>query len=388
MKLKLNKDILIVFDSEKTPYLIGPHLNNSTKINSLKALLYHYFTELKEFSVQNILEEYKKNSSTKVNAVEELVVKKEINWFRENNFLINFYHKFEKCKNLKIEYTFTNKERKEFILTADVFDSALARNWCFILSFQLSDSPNLLNNGLFYGNTFQTFEEVSKRIYNISKSCEDILKNFFEFNLESYFDQKITKESLWRLHQVFEDYYPKVLTLLEENNEAHNLESLNQLMKDLNYYIHMAEDLINEWEGGFIEVIFPKSTSPIPISSNNSHLFSTQLHEKHIYLNYFQVGYSVLAAFESGTDSKPKPQASFCANHFIYLRPNVELLKENQKEEIKNWLLEKHRLDLNDVSLRLGHVPLATLVTDKSYKELNQILKDYQTLSKISIKEY
>ncbi len=387
MKFKLNKDIFIIFDSNKTPYLLGPRLNNFTRINDLKALLYHYFSVLKEFTIEDILNKYKNDCNKQVNSVEEVILKKEFNWFKDNNFLVLENSNFKESKEYYIEYTFSNKENKEFKLSASVLKSSLATQWCFALSFQLQNSPSLLRNGLFYGNTFQSLEDVSKKIHKISEKCEKILKDFFEFNLDFYFNQKITKDSLWKLHKAFEDYYPKVLTLLEENKNNSELEDLNNLMRDLNYYIHMAEDILNNWEGGFIEIIFPKSTYPIPISSEKNELFSTKLLEKHIYLNYYQIGYSVLAAYEAGTDSKPNPQSSFCANHFIYSRPNVELLKKDQYEQIKNWLREKHNLDINDLSLRLGHVPLAKLNTELSYIELNNILKNFQTLTNISVKE-
>ncbi len=385
VRFKLNKDIYLIFDFDQNPFLLGPKISESKKINKLKALLFHYFKELKTFTLEDILALHHKDSNP--SPKERVLIKTAFEWFKANNYLIDEKQTLNYDDQLNVNYCFQDDKGNELSLCANVFNNSIPRQWCYALSFQLNTYPSLLRDGLFYGACFQNLEHISSLIFSELKECEQGLKNNFNFNLSKYAPTKINKRSLWKLHQAFEDYYPKVLDLLNQSPNHKELKELGQSMKNLNYYIHMAEDLLNDWEGGFVEVIFDNHTRPIPISftEHNNQAFSTELKENHIYLNYFQIGYSVLAAFEAGTDSKPNPQASFCANHFLYFRPSNDLLSKDNFVQVKDWLKTTHDLEINDPHLRLGHIPLAKFTDYSNYEEVLKKISNKHRLTSISI---
>ena len=387
VRFKLNKDIYLIFDFNKIPHLLGPKIEDSRKLNNLKALLFHYFEQLQVFTYEDVMALHHKSSNNSPN--ETLLIKTAFDWYRANNYLVNEQQTSDYNDKLTVEYCFKRQGGKKLPLRAEVFNSPIARQWCYALSFQLRTTPNLLNDGLFYGACFEDLDHVTSLILSELKSCDKMLKAHFEFEISDYAPTQITRHSLWRLHQAFEDYYPKVLELINQSSGNKELKELGQSMKNLNYYIHMAEDLLNDWEGGFVEVIFDGHTRPIPLpfTEHNNQAFSTELKENHVYLNYFQIGYSVLAAFEAGTDSKPNPQVSFCANHFLYFRPSNDLLNKDNFDSVKDWLKTTHNLDINDPNLRLGHIPLAKFTDHSSYKEILKNISGSHKLASISIEQ-
>lgn len=387
MRFKLNKDIYLIFDFDQNPFLLGPKISESRKLNNLKALLFHYFKELQSFTIEDVLAAHQKDSNP--SAQENMLIRTAFEWFKANNYLIDEKQTLDYDNQLNVNYCFQDNKGNELSLCANVFNSPIPRQWCYALSFQLKTYPSLLNDGLFYGACFQSLEHISSLILSAVKDCGTTLKNHFKFDLSKYAPTKINKRSLWKLHQAFEDYYPKVLALLNEVPNHKELKEVAQSMKNLNYYIHMAEDLLNDWEGGFIEVIFDNNTRPIPIpfTEQNNQAFSTELKENHIYLNYFQIGYSVLAAFEAGTDSEPNPQTSFCANHFLYFRPSNDLLSKDRFSQVKTWLKSTHNLDIDNPNLRLGHIPLAKFTQHHSHKDILKKISGTHKLVSISINE-
>lgn len=341
--------------------LLGPDLENFSEINTMQAIVYSFAEKLGEnFTIRDLAQGLQQRMS-----FEPILLLKFCNELVQLGVL-NFNKIDYEPRSYKLEFQF-----QDHSLTAKTLAHSVAEDWVKVLKYQLKNRKEIIQNGFFYGETFQTVDEIFAQIEKVLIRLDDIIK----LDLDSQIEK--TRESLWKIHKYFEKHSIESLGTKELKDKYAND------FKLLNYYIHMAEDIIEGGLGGFIEVIFSSCFKPILLPKCD-HLFSPDFEGKTIYLNYYEIGYSVIAAFEAQTTSKPVPQQHYSANHFIFLRPDNPL-QEEKKENISAWAKDTHNIDIENPNYRLGHIPLAKLESDLSYEELCEILSENQTLLGIKI---
>ena len=256
------------------------------------------------------------------------------------------------------------------------FSSELIHKWALLLSYSQNNNLGIYDKGLFYGKDFNNPEIIKTDLNNTLRTIRDELK---AFNLTSEENNCIenrveTQEELNRLHSIFEKYYP-IVRNNDSKSESHGPEFL-QTFRRINYLIHIVESVLDtENNNSFIEILLDKEMKPSLLMDsdqvNNS--FSKDLLEKIIYLNYFQGGYSVIAAYNSNSRSVPIPQQKFCANHFMYLKHD-QVMNKSEENKVLQWIENNHPQISQDKPLRLGHIPLAKIVSSKSTSEIVECL--------------
>ncbi|MAZ49172.1 MAG: hypothetical protein CME65_11450 [Halobacteriovoraceae bacterium] len=356
-----SKKYVLVVKHDQSFLLLGPILGVFVEINSLQALVVGLAQKLdSDFTLGQLYREL-----SKILEVDPLIFLKHFNQLYSRG-VVRDSKPNDDFDTYQIKFIFDNA-----VVEAKTFEHFVAHNWVSILDLQLKTRPEILNQGLFYGNIFNSKEKIFQEINKSLHKLFEILPKKSLPTIEQ------SRESLWKLHQFFEK---QSLETLQSKNLK---EKFNEELKFLNYLIHMAEDSLEGGKGGFIEVIFSSIFKPV-LLNNCDHLFSPDLNEKMIYLNYYEIGYSHIAAFEAKTTSIPVPQTQYCANHFIYIRPD-NIFVQNRRKELREWSIQNHNMDTDRAEARLGHIPLARITDNRSYQELCEVLRSYQKLINIEI---
>lgn len=363
----------IVIEHSRKIVLLGKVLGAKEELNIVDAFLFHHIRETKSYIKIPELYRLAKLKFSDVIFLKSLNKLLEIGVIQESENL--------NIPKYVLKYKFENS-----ILSAETFENYAAHSWVLLLDHQLKNDSEILNDGLFFGRIFNSkqslVDELRVRIADLNEILAKYTneKNFVlgesDDNIENF-----DNELLWKVHKYFEVYTKDFIAKSDIPNDEK--ESVIKKLKLLNYNIHIAEDHLSGWDGGSVDVIFTSVAKPALIGPFDD-LFSPDLLENHIYLNYYHIGYSLQAAFDVGTTSKPVPQEHFSANHFIYLRPSA-YLDEERRVRMAKWAKDVHDIDLESPETRLGHIPLAKIQTSLTYKELaNNLAKD-QKLKMISI---
>jgi hypothetical protein len=307
-----------------------------------------------------------------------LYIQKRIHWFIANNVLSTKRPFPINHNRYKINYTFSNSYGAFKEISYTSHDTPIAEKWCQLLILQKSKYSKCMDDGIVFSRNFKTKEKLLEELILLNKKIHTFLNDRDQLIDKSILCTEfgLNQSDLNQLHLLFEKLYnhPSLETEDEFNGD----------LRSFNMLIHQCEEAISNNEGGLIELVYEKAIGPLKLLDLEKKYFSTDIKFGEIYLNYLQIGHSVIGAFECQSDSPPQKQEYFNPNHFLSFRPNSNF---GQMDELSNWALKKFGIDLSKGQWCLGHIPLASIDsnTDLSLDNIDQFLKDFSNLETIHI---
>ncbi len=347
----LNPKFFIVFDWKKDTYLLGEKWDSYLRLAPVEKFIFNLIKSSlsQEEIIQKLANEIKNSSLARVTTLKTFSKFKRIGIFNRDQ---------EEFTPPIVNIQFSNGSKLEI----NVRKTIPAYHWLCLLNFQLSHYPEITNHGYFYGDCFHSQEVTFSQLSSLRDELNEELSKWFP--AVKFPEVLKTRESLASIHQVFEEYFLKTKELYR--NKA---KGLIEKLHLFNHIIHLAEDSLSNSEGGFIEVTFEQKLPPVPfpISDKVDQYFEIEHQENTVYLNYYQIGYSYLSAYEAKSKSVPIPQNHFSSFFKVYLRPTTQH-SQTELNKIEEWLKKTHGKNINDPSLRLGHIPIGDL-RDATWKD-------------------
>jgi hypothetical protein len=355
-------------------FLLGQELGNFFQVNQFGALI---FKELEKVSCFEDF--YKSKVVMELNSPQEsILIHAKIKFFIEHGFLSVERPFTEGFDRYQLEYTFVSEEGESQVLIYRTYASSMANKWGRLLYLQNETDSKRMNNGVIFSRFLGTSEELFQKLKVLNDKVISFLSKVPSIIDDTFLIKNpvLNQSCLNRLHLVFEKLY--------NHKELEGCNSFNQILRDFNMTIHQCEEAISQNEGALVELVHEKAIGPIRLTEIEKGSFSTKLNFGDVYLNYLQIGHSMIGAFECDSDSFPEKQEFYNANHFLCFRPDSEF---SQMDGLTNWAREKFEVDISKENWCLGHIPLAELYETHEFtvKNINVFLKKYPTLESIQI---
>lgn len=235
-------------------------------------------------------------------------------------------------------------------------DSTIARKWFAELekSYSLYETDRFSNWGK----------------QNIIKELNDHIDiiNEYDYIIDKRVSEQTTQEDLNYLHKFFEKYRGEITTGTDWFSRApmdvkHSFERYNVL-------IHQLESSLRTKNKHPTLVVTFLNADRIQFTNDDLKYFTYKWESRTVYINYCQVGKTVLDAFKDNDNLTEgiRPQTHYSADFMIKFGPSVNLFVYFIRSIlIKVWLW---RNNIKFKHLNLGMIPVADLVTNVENKTL------------------
>lgn len=189
--------------------------------------------------------------------------------------------------------------------------------------------------------------------------CIDIINNY-DFIIDRYASEKSTQEDLNYLHKFFEDARGEII---EETDWFKNSPiEVKQAIQRFNVLIHQLESELRT-KGKHPTIVVTFSNRPrLELTEDDCKHFTYKWDSGAVYINYCQVGKTVLDAFkDNDTIAKAiRPQTHYSADFMIKFGPSTPgWIFYLRSLLIKVWLRSKN---FKFKHLNIGMIPVADLI--------------------------
>lgn len=294
---------------------------------------------------------------------------------------------------------FKSNDGKFFELKYKLFDNSFVKKWQRFFWECRNDKCSIFENGAFYGASFYTEPEIRNEIIQTVDIINSYKKNWIELvpheNMSQVFLSALHDDferldhilhyDQWKWPQrrdIFTMFSIVVKRALKAlfTSRAHRVRHpvvphrVVAAVTRLNVLIHRYESIGVSPNHGHIDVLF------VPVKRKNFSdedykFFSCNTFYGGLYLTYGVTGVPPFDAFQLRSASKPVPQSNYTTGIRLSF---IQTREFTQKEELRNWLKEKHNWDANDPKLALGYIQLGQIQTDLSEQEILEKIAEHR----------
>ena len=251
-------------------------------------------------------------------------------------------------------------EHKNLDLIFSIRDSNIAKKWYK----QLKNNYSLYEVNRFsnWGNN----DFIKKLNYHI-----DVV-NAYDFKIDKHINKTSTQQDLNYLHKFFETLRGEVNKKTKWFKTAPK--EVQQSVERFNILIHQYESTLRTKDKHPTIVVTFNDRPRLKLSQDDMKHFTYKWKSGTVYINYCQVGKTVLDAFKDNDSiAEVRPQTHYSADFMIKFGPSTNPFVYAIRSTIINvWLLIK-RFKFNN--LNIGMIPVADLVTKVDKQELLQYNK-------------
>lgn len=192
--------------------------------------------------------------------------------------------------------------------------------------------------------------------------------NSYDKIIDYKVDNTVTQQDLNYLHSFFEKYRGEVYIGTKWFNSAPP--DVKNSLEKFNVLIHQLESSLRTKNKHPTLVITFKNCDRLSLKKDDYKYFTYRWEQGTVYINYCQVGKTVLDAYKDNDDSNSaiRPQMYYSADFMIKFGPTINIFVYIIRSFlIKFWLI-KNRFKFPHVNL--GMIPVAELITEIDKKQL------------------